>query len=52
MLGGEVRYILDEYVVGSWLDGNAVVAALVHHVGQHNVVDVHCVEAICILYPV
>lgn len=49
---GEVRYILDEDIVGSWLDGYAIIAALVDHVRQHDVVGVHGVEAVCVLHPV
>lgn len=50
-VGGE-SHILDENIVRSWLDCYAVVTALVYHVGQFYVVDVHGIEAICVLHPV
>ena len=37
---GDVAYV---DVVGSWLDGNAVIAALVDKVGQLDIIHVHCV---------
>jgi hypothetical protein len=43
--------ILDEDVVGAWLDGYAVIAALVDHVCELDIICIHGVEAICILNP-
>lgn len=47
-----VSHVLNEDIVGSWLDGYAIIAPLIYHVGQHDVVGVHRVEAVCVLHPV
>jgi hypothetical protein len=43
--------ILDEDVVGAWLDGYAVIAALVDHVCELDVICIHGVKSVCILNP-
>jgi hypothetical protein len=43
--------ILDEDVVGAWLDGYAVIAALVDHVCELDVICIHGVKPVCILNP-
>jgi hypothetical protein len=47
----ENKDILDEDVVGAWLDGYAVITALVDHVCELDVICIHGVKTVCILNP-
>ncbi len=47
-----MSHVLHEHVVRARLDGDTVVAALVDHVCEHDVVGIHCVEAVSVLDPV
>ena len=49
--GLESKDILDEDVVGAWLDGYAVITTLVDHVCELDVICIHGVEPICVLDP-
>jgi hypothetical protein len=48
----KITDILNKYVVGSGFDCYAVIPALIDHIGKLDVVAVHGVEAVRVLYPV